>query len=156
MMNFRRKRKSNTKVEDIDITSLLDILVILLVFLLKNFTDSDLTVDMAKELALPYATQRGVAQQGVVVQVSSSSLVYYNNQLIGPLSSDSNIDQLKSLLNNHKAELDLKLDAAKKSEPKLINLVFDQSLTYETVNQILTIAADSGFGMYKLIVQGDE
>ena len=111
---------------------------------------------MGKELALPYATQRGVAQQGVVVQVSSSSLVYYNNQLIGPLSSDSNIDQLKSLLNNHKAELDLKLDAAKKSEPKLINLVFDQSLTYETVNQILTIAADSGFGMYKLIVQGDE
>ncbi|MGH1469517.1 MAG: hypothetical protein ACRBBP_11715, partial [Bdellovibrionales bacterium] len=70
-MNFKRKKKRNYEVEDIDITSLLDILVILLVFLLKSFNDSDLTLDLVNELALPYSMSRGAANNGVILQAVS-------------------------------------------------------------------------------------
>ena len=43
-MIVRKKRLASTEVEDVDITSLLDILVILLVFLLTSFNDSELSV----------------------------------------------------------------------------------------------------------------
>lgn len=155
-MRLRRKRKSNNEVEEFDITSLLDILVILLVFLLKNFTDSELTLDIAKELALPYAFQRGVAQEGVIVQVNSKNIIYFNKKLLGSINSDKTLNDLAALLVAKAKELDKKLDEEKRDKPKLVNLVFDQSLQYESIDKILGLSAQSGFGKYKLIVQGDE
>lgn len=155
-MKLRKKRKADTSVEEFDITSLLDILVILLVFLLKSFTDSELTVDLANELALPYALQRGVTKEGVIVQVNQKKIIYYNKKPIGSAESEATLGNLGRMLKKKYSEINSLDEKNKKIENKLINLVFDQSLEYRYINQILDVSANSGFGKYKLIVQGDE
>ena len=51
-MKKRFGRKRNREAVDVDITSLLDILTILLVFLLKSYNASDLKLDLTKNLEM--------------------------------------------------------------------------------------------------------
>ena len=151
-MRLRRKSRKNTEVEEIDITSLLDILVILLVFLLKSFNDSDLSVDLANELALPYSIMRGNAADGVTLQVNKKKNVFLNGKAIGNLDSARTTEQLEMSLTNEGKKLEVK----KLKTPFLINLVFDKGLKYDSISRIMELSAENGFGKYKLIIQGED
>lgn len=152
-MKLRKKRKASYDVEEIDITSLLDILVILLVFLLKSFNDSDLSVDLMNELSLPYSTTRGIAHNGVVVQMNKNKEIYLNNESLGNYGDDT----VKNMLTQRLVKLhskNLRDDATQ--ENQLINFLFDKGLKYIEINDIMGMSSDVGFTKYKLIVQGDE
>ena len=151
-MKLRRKSKKSTEVEEIDITSLLDILVILLVFLLKSFNDSDLTVDLANELALPYSIMRGNAADGVTLQVNKRRNVFLNGKAIGNLDSTRTTQQLGANL----IDAGKKLENKKMKTPYLINLVFDKGLKYDSISKVMELSAENGFGKYKLIIQGED
>ena len=153
-MKIRRKTRK-TEVDDIDITSLLDILVILLVFLLRSFNDSDLTVDIANELAIPFSNSRVGASQGVILQVNAKKNLFINTEVIGNLNDENTVNVLKSKLLDLYKETKVQ-NPDNKEKQLLINLVFDKGLTYDLVNEIMVTAANSGFGKYKLIIQGEE
>ena len=153
-LKIRKLRsKSSTEVEDFDITSLLDILVILLVFLLKSFNDSDLSVDLVNELALPYSLIQGSAHDGPVVQVNSRKNVYFDSTLIGNLKNSSTLSSL-----NEKLENRFKKNSKKdlKTSSKMINLIFDKKLIYQEINTILETASNAGYTEYKFIIQGEQ
>ena len=65
-----RGRRRPRKVFDIDITSLLDILVILLVFLLKSYNSSGIILNVPKGITLPGSQSLKENTMGVVIQVS--------------------------------------------------------------------------------------
>lgn len=159
-MNFRKKRrKPNNDVEDMDITSLLDILVILLVFLLKSFNDSDLTVDLVNELALPYSLSRVGANTGLILQVNKKGNVFINADVIGNMSNPNTFNKIRASLNKEykeKMQLALKGKKPSKDATQLINFVFDKGLKYASINKIMDVTSETGFGKYKLIIQGEE
>lgn len=153
-MRMFKKRKKNLEVEEIDITSLLDILVILLVFLLKSFNDSELTLDLVNELALPYSLSRAAANNGVIVQVNKKKNVFLNTDAIGNLNDSDTLSNLKAMLLKKYSQI-----KSLQKEPKnkqLINLVFDKGLKYSVIDEIMKVSTDSGFSQYKLIIQGEE
>jgi len=146
-LKIRKLRsKSSTEVEDFDITSLLDILVILLVFLLKSFNDSDLSVDLVNELALPYSLIQGSAHDGPVVQVNSRKNVYFDSTLVGSLKNSSTLSSLNEKLEKR----------FKKNSSKMINLIFDKKLIYQEINTILETSSNAGYTEYKFIIQGEQ
>lgn len=157
-MNFRKKKKKNLEVEDIDITSLLDILVILLVFLLKSFNDSDLTVDLVNELALPYSMSRVAANSGVIVQVNKQRNIFVNTDVIGNMENPSTLTKVKvKLEDEHKKRVRrMRGENPDPEKIKLVNFVFDKGLKYSDINQVIETASDAGYGKYKLIIQGEE
>jgi biopolymer transport protein ExbD len=152
-MRLRRKRKSKVDVEEIDITSLLDILVILLVFLLKSFNDSGLTIDLVNELALPYSMTRGVAHNGVVLQMNKNKELYLNSKLIGLLDAENTKSKLEQKLTILYQE---KLSTSKEQKSQIINFIFDKGLQYVDIHKVLDLSSNAGFSKYKLIVQGTE
>ncbi len=155
-MNFRNKRKkARVDVEDVDITSLLDILVILLVFLLKSFNDSELTVDIANELALPYSMSRVAAHDGVILQVNKKRNVFVNNDIVGNMNNPKTYIKMKSMLEKEYENRFSKKKKEKKSK-ELINFVFDKGLKYADINKVMDLSSDVGFNQYKLIIQGEE
>lgn len=87
-MKKRFARKRNNEPADVDITSLLDVLVILLVFLLKNYNASDLKLDLAK-VEMPESEARRMTRFAPVVQISKEAKVYLNNKEIGRLPAGS-------------------------------------------------------------------
>lgn len=156
-MNLRKKRRGSVDIEEVDITSLLDILCILLVFLLKSFSTSDLNIDLVNGLALPFSNSTGIAHQGVVIQVNENKELYINSRPFGTLNGGG-LAQMSKFLGREFMILNKKLtdSGQKTTDNKLVNLVFDKSLKYMEINQVLSKASDAGFGKYKLIIQGEE
>jgi biopolymer transport protein ExbD len=148
---FTRSRAKAQPME-IDITSLLDILVILLVFLLKSYNASDLKLDLVKNLTVPDSKARKLGNHAIIVQVDKNNNIWIDKKLIGSIpSTGSEIPSLKAILEDKK-----KLDRApanKKS--KAINFVFDKKTPYRSLQKVMHTSAISGFSEFKFIVQGN-
>lgn len=152
------KTKRSNEVMDIDITSLLDILVILLVFLLKSYNASSLKLDLVKKLEMPGSIERKLGQHALIIQVDNNKNVWVKNKKIASIR-DLNplVKILKANLKdvtsqNRKPASDGK---DKKNEGKLVNLVFDKELEYKNVQKIMNLCAENMHTKFKLIVKGN-
>lgn len=153
-MKFKQQRKKrNVEVEEFDITSLLDILVILLVFLLKSFNDAELTVDLVNELALPYSLSRSATNNGVILQVNNKRNVFLNTQVVGNLNNSNTSKKIMQILSKEYKSLEKKRG---KEKAQLINFVFDKTLKFKEIDQIMNLTSNVGFSKYKLIIQSQE
>ncbi len=147
---MKKRKRRNIEIEELDITSLLDILVILLVFLLKSFNDSDLKVDLINELSLPISKIQKTTTYGPVLQVNNQNNVYLNNKLLGEVET-LDYQTLKVEL-----EIVSKKSIQKKMPEGLINILLDKKMFYKDIQKLMDICALAGYTKYKLIVQGDE
>lgn len=148
------KRKKSFEIEELDITSLLDVLVILLVFLLQNMANSELSLDLVNDLSLPITESRGVSEPGFILQVNAEKEIYVNNKYIDSIRSPKVIP--RKLFKFLKDEKQRQLKNTTKEEGLMINLVLDKSIDYKTIDFLLKSVASSGFTQFKFIVQGVE
>lgn len=148
---FQRKREKKEPME-LDITSLLDILVILLVFLLKSYNASNLKLNLVKSLKIPDSKARKLGSHSVIVQVDKDKQIWINNKVIGKIDRQEKIDSLYDFLKN-------KREIASKNNPKLVaksvNLVLDKSLPYNSMQKVMHTSALAGYTEFKFIVQGN-
>ena len=148
-MSIRQSKRKKRAIMDLDITSLLDILVILLVFLLKSFNSSDLVVDMNEKIELPKSSVRRYGSHAIQIQVTKQGRVWMNNKELGII--DSTTEEISFL----KTELEQAKEDSDKKNGKTINIVMDESIPYSMMSQIMHTAALSGFPKFKFIVQGN-
>ena len=150
-MFFNSKGRRKKEPMDIDITSLLDVLVILLVFLLKSYNASDLKLNLVKNLELPDSATRRLGNHAIVVQVDTDRNLFVNNTKIGTVSSASShpilLEKLKEMKKNARTPAEQKA--------KNINLVFDEGLPYKIMKGIMHTSAIAGYTEFKFIVQGN-
>ncbi len=158
---FSRINKNKNKELEVDITSLLDILVILLVFLLKSYNPTDLKLDVVKDITLPNSESEALGHTATTVQISSDHDFWIDSKKLGSLdlASKGTYANLFEELSKIKEDLKLKekerAPASKaKSSLNKINLVFEQSLPYSVIQMVLHTSATAGFTEYKFIVQG--
>ncbi|MCB9062230.1 MAG: biopolymer transporter ExbD [Halobacteriovoraceae bacterium] len=163
---FNKRHSKNEKNVDIDITSLLDILVILLVFLLRSYNASDLSIDLQEHIELPLSNTRVMGSFGVIVQVNKNKEIWVNNKNIGNITTGSNeiptlLKKLQDLKQQETEELEMykrapanTVNRDKKLTEK-INIVLDETLPYEVMQQVMHTAAIAGYPKFKFIVQGD-
>lgn len=172
-----RKKRFNTRKKDkgeldVDITSLLDILVILLVFLLKSYNASDLKLEVAKNINLPNSKSEQLGNMAVIVQVSADKDLWINNTKIGrfPAATGEKVDLLYNALQEEGKKQDEVIKemeqtaanntdkgalATRKANRKRVNIVMDQSLPYEVLRKVMHTSALAGFPEFKFIVQGN-
>jgi biopolymer transport protein ExbD len=169
---FGKFKKEKAEALDIDITSLLDILVILLVFLLKSYNSSDLTLEVAENISLPDSKSETLGNMAIIVQVGKGRDLWIGNKKIGNIStsSDEKIELLFDALKKEATILDEKIKDLEGRSPagvdkeallkrkvnrKRINIVLDQSLPYAVLRRIMHTSALAGFPEFKFIVQGN-
>lgn len=151
-----RQQRRNKAAADVDITSLLDVLVILLVFLLKSYNASDLTLDLAKDITLPNSNTELLGNHAVIVQVNKDSKLFVNNKELGAVIGNTDkIPDLYTRLTEIKEEDNKLAKQHDLKEPKNINLVFDATLPYATVRKVMHTAALAGYPQFKFIVQAN-
>ena len=155
-MFFKKSKREKKEDMDLDITSLLDVLVILLVFLLKSYNASDLKLNLIKDLVVPGSDARALGHTTVTVQVSREKKIFVNNKEIGfAVTKGENTALLEKLKELKAQEEDGRSVASKKKKVKNINLVFDEELPYEVMKNIMHTAATAGYIEFKFIVQGN-
>ena len=166
------RRKSN--VMDLDITSLLDILVIMLVFLLKSYNSSGVTFNYPKGIKLPTSKSESPNNFGVAIQMSKEKIwlddkelvdleraerdPYYKRTVFDQSTEGRMIIPLYNELVNKKnmvKRIEKSSDNAKKFSG-IANLIVDKDIRYTQLRKILFTVAEAGYKQYKFVVLGEE
>ncbi len=164
--SYRNVGRRKSKVFDIDITSLLDILVILLVFLLKTYNSTGLIMNVSKEIQLPRSDSKTVNDTGIVVQVSPTTIwvddkVILSINELPPRTYDRGGRRIIPLFDELVKKKNV-IKQVEKSSPNakkfsgIVNLVVDKSLKFSYVKKLLYTIAEAGFKEYKFVVLGEE
>lgn len=157
-MKRKFQRHKNREPVDVDITSLLDILTILLVFLLKSYNASDLRLDLQKNLEMADSDTRAMTRYAPVIQINKEARVFLNNKEIGRLPASGDMPVLTEALK--KARAGIEADNAKKAANQqtnieLVNLIFDKEMDYAVVQRVMHDSALAGYSQFKFIVKGN-
>ena len=150
-MFFKDKGRVKREEMDLDITSLLDVLVILLVFLLKSYNASDLKLDLVKNLVVPDSKTRVLGNHAVIIQVDKEQNIYVNKKKIGKLTTSGEDSVLLAELKAIRAEG----RSPAEKEAKKVNLVFDKDIPYKYMKSVMHTSAIAGYTEFKFIVQGN-
>jgi biopolymer transport protein ExbD len=157
-MKKRFGRRKEKEALDVDITSLLDILTILLVFLLKSYNASDLRLDLQKGVEMADSKARAMTRYAPVIQVSKEAKVFLNNKEIGRLPASGEMPLLTEALKKARAGIEddnKKKGANQQTNTELVNLVFDKEMDYGVVQRVMHDSALAGYSQFKFIVKGN-
>ena len=170
---IRRNRKEQ-EIDFLNITAMLDLMTIILVFLLKSVATSSASIPQSKDLALPTSVMTSEpSQEGVVVILSKSQILVGEdpNPIVllpsreslaqsgvdakykrsGP--NDLYIVPLANAL-SHARDTDKAIRAAKGLDPSTSEaiLVADGTTPYRLLIEVLFTLGQSEFGKYHLMV----
>lgn len=163
-IRFRGRMKKNGAF-DIDITSLLDILTILLVFLLQSYNSSGVVINVPKGVDLPRSSSETLNSFGVIVQVSESQIWVEDKEI---LNTEAMPDQVydqggrriiplfdELVRQKEKVQRTAKVVNGANEFSGIINLVMDKSLKYTYLKRIMYTCAEAGFKEFKFVVMSD-
>ena len=175
---LRKAKRRNMREPEIDflnITAMLDLMTIILVFMLKTSSSSSAAIPQSKDLALPASVMSTeAAQEGTVVVISKSQILVGedpNPVVILPAReqvaqsgvdvkykrsgpNDMYIVPLANAL-QHARENDKAIRTAKKLDPKAPSeaiIVADMTTPYRLLIEVLVTLGQSEFGKYHLMV----
>lgn len=157
-MKKKFTRHKDREPVDVDITSLLDILTILLVFLLKSYNASDLKLDLQKGIEMADSDARVMTRYAPVVQVNKSAQVFLNNKEIGRMPASGEMPILTQALKKTRSDVEAdnkKKPANQQTNMDMVNLVFDKDMDYEIVQRVMHDSALAGYSQFKFIVKGN-
>jgi biopolymer transport protein ExbD len=156
-----RRRKS--ALIDLDITSLLDILTILLAFLIHNFDATGVIVHVPEGITLPESKSDSPNKTAISIQVSAEKIWVENKEIVSSqLLPRSLYDATNRRINplydelvriREKIQLTSKLSGDQMSFTGKVNLVMDKSLKYNYLKKILFTCAEAGYKEYNFLVQ---
>ena len=159
-----RGRKSADELIDIDITSLLDALVIMLVFLLKSYNSSGVVINIPKDISIPRSASTSLNTSGINVQVSKESIYVDDKVVYTDENAIRKIDRMKTIYPLYD-ELVRKKEEIKRLKKQLrvprsfsgrVNFILDKSIRYKTLQRLMHTSAASGFKTYKFVVLGED
>lgn len=163
-----RGKRQKREVMDIDITSLLDILVILLVFLLKSYNSSGQILNVPKGVSLPVSESTTVNTSGTIVQVSPTSIWVDDREVLSyggdirvvnrAMDRSNRIIPLLTNLRQKKAEIERLAKEAPKAKnfTGKVNLLVDKTVKYSFLQKVMHTSASAGFSQFKFVVLGTE
>jgi biopolymer transport protein ExbD len=169
-----RKNKKEPEIDFLNITAMLDLMTIILVFLLRSLASSSASIPQSNDLTLPKSVMQGEpSQEGVVVMISKTQILLGEDpnplvllpsreQLVqsgvdakykrsGP--TDLYIVPLANALSNAR-EMDKAVRAAKGLDPATSEaiVVADATTPYRLLIEVLFTLGQSEFGKYHLMV----
>jgi len=159
----RRGKKKNTGI-DVDITSLLDILTILLVFLLQSYNSSGVVINVPQDIDLPRSASTSLNSFGVNIQVSKTQIWVDDAEVVntGNTADEGTLfdeggrrivplyNELVKIKETIKTSEKLSPEAKKFSG--IANLIVDKSLKYNYLKRVMYTCAAAGFKEFKFVV----
>jgi len=150
---IKNKRLDN----EIDITSLLDVLVILLFFLVLNYNPTDLEISPVSNVKIPLSLNREYGNRAVLIQISKDKDFYIGSVFAGSLLSEEGRLSIKDKLQSaYKIQAEqfskMNQEMTKTHHMGNMNIMFDEELAFDSMNDVMRLAAANGFQHFKLIV----
>ena len=154
-----RKHSRQFVPPKLQITSMMDMFTIILIFLLFSFSSKPETFDLDKDVKLPESTAKLDHKENVTLVLSQTSLKL-EDEIIATLKDGKviglNTDRLKESTIYKKLKLCReradKLTAEGKTEENNIMFLCDKRLSFKTINNIVKTAAMAGYPNFQFAV----
>lgn len=167
-----RRKAHDPEINFLNITAMLDIMTIILVFLLKSLGESTATVPQSDDLKLPTSIiKTPPSQDGIVVTVSKSQILVGDNQVmklpgrdslaqsgVGARFKRSGPNDLyivplgNALQAARKLDKQVQLASGKDASKSEAIIIADQTTPYRLLIEVLFTLGQSEFGKYHLMV----
>jgi biopolymer transport protein ExbD len=159
-MALKKRRPKRHLLElGLNITSLIDVLTVLIFFLLKSMTVTSVVISPPADLVIPRTASDTPLEDSVSVSLSNQEL-RMNNEVVVKLTDGqfdkTDFDSDRRTLKNLKTLLDKaaqeKRQPAADELPTKIIIQADKDLPFHTIQFLLHTAALSGFTDYQFVV----
>jgi biopolymer transport protein ExbD len=162
--SYARKLSDPEDIKDLNITPMMDMMTIILVFLLKSFTSSSTIVNMDQNLALPPSQTRLGAKQAIPVTITKR-VILVEGEAVAPITGGRIDPQLKRDGDNGYyitplVEILTKVARREKKVAELTGQKFEGELTivadkrtpYRLLTEILYSCGQAEYANYRLLV----
>lgn len=166
----RRARERAGEIKELNITAMMDMMTILLVFLLKSYTASSSTVQMTDELQIPNSTTKNDPRDRINITVSSDQ-VAVNDRKVASVINGSIPDAerqggtaqsmlITSLLAALTKEVEKEKYIAQYNPASpfsgQVNVIADKRIPYRTILAVLYTAGQAELSQYQLMALRNE
>ncbi len=163
--NARRKvREAEGEVDELNITAMMDMMTIILVFLLKSYSSSTVSVAISPDLTPPESTANITAQETASVTITQTELTVGDKQILslenGTVAAQYTdpksplvITPLLSVLKDEvkKQKMIAQFNKAVQFEG-LLTIIGDKNTAYKLLFSVLATAGQAELASYKFIV----
>lgn len=157
----RRDREAEGEIKELNITAMMDLMTIILVFLIKSFTASSITVTASEDVRPPLSTSRATPKDTIALTVTSKSIMVGDKKRVA--LSNAVVDS-----NEMQGQLILPLDAALKKEVEKLKkiaernpnapfnhevaIIGDKRVPYALLSSVLYTAGQNELSNFRFIV----
>jgi biopolymer transport protein ExbD len=166
----RKVRASEGEVSELNITAMMDMMTIILVFLLKSYQTSTVNVTMTADLTVPVSSTQLVPQDNVGLTVSMKEILVGERRVVeirdgiipAAVKEGGKADSfyVAAVYDALKKEVDKQKYIAQfnKNAPFTgrVNVVADKRIPYRTLMEVLYTAGQAELGEYKFMVMKNE
>ncbi len=172
--NYRRERRKarerEGEIKELNIVAMMDMMTIILVFLLKSYQASAISVNMNADLSIPTSTTQLHPQENITVTVSLKE-VAVNDRKVVDVQGGAIPAAVKEGGRADAFYVGPVFDALKKEVEKQkyiarynpnapftgrVNVVADKKIPYRTLMEVLYTAGQAELGEYKFMVLKNE
>jgi biopolymer transport protein ExbD len=162
--SFARKLEEPEVIKDLNITPMMDMMTIILVFLLKSFTSSASTITFDQNLQIPKSSTQLKQKLALAVTVTKK-VILVEGDAVAPINigkvdptvkrdgeNGYYITPLVEVLEKHaKREKKVAELTGQKFEGQLM-LIADQTTPYRLLTEIIYSCGQAGYANYRLLV----
>jgi len=152
----RRHQRKSFVIPKLQITSLMDMFTIILIFLLFSFSNNPEKLQIEKGMMLPRSTSQMDCNKTITVSLSSNSLKVDKQHIAdihqGMIQGFDHKHPEKSKLYKHLSSLRYNLDHQAKQDESAIVIFCDQRLPYKTIHQVIKTSGIAGFPNFQFAV----
>lgn len=158
----RKEREAEGEIKELNITAMMDIMTIILVFLIKSYTASSVTMTASEDVRPPLSTTRLTPKDTVAITVTPKHI------LVGDKVKASLDKAMQPRKEDMQGKLILPLDAALKKEvEKLkyiaernpaapfmheVSVIGDRRISYELLSSVLYTAGQNELENFRFVV----
>jgi biopolymer transport protein ExbD len=157
------KRKSYPPIE-LNITTILDIIITLLFFMIQNQDLTNFTPSVPKGINPPRSESKNLNHHNLIVRANENEIYVGDNKVArnpAEIVTDLEGKRIIPLFNElvkHRESVEMVNKAVPNSVKfdGALNLIVDKSVKYAYLKQILFTAASAGYSSYQFVVYGEE
>jgi len=162
--SYARKLAEPDVVKDLNITPMMDMMTIILVFLLKTFSGSTSTITFDQNLKVPQSTTQLKPKEAVTVTVTKK-VILVEGDGVAPITGGRvdpavkrdgengyYITPLVDILEKHARKEKKVAELTGNPWEAQLMLVADQTTPYRLLTEVLYSCGQAGYGNYRLLV----
>jgi biopolymer transport protein ExbD len=157
----RKEREAAGEIKELNITAMMDMMTILLVFLLKSFASSSAAITASEDVRPPVSTTRATPKDTVAITVTPKNILVGEREVMRLVNGQLPADKLQG-------RLVLPLDAALKKEveklkyiaernpsapfSRELSVIADKKIPYDMLLTVLYTAGQNELENYRFVV----